>query len=186
MKNKNYFPNKNLTQMLSGVWIWVFLPAFLLAGCGYRLTPTGEKIGQDIKKVYIDVFTNSTAEANIETTFRNAFIDRFIKGRRFKKVDSEEMADAVLKGDIKNIAFSHLAYRNDNLALEQRIKVTLSLTFQEQGTKKVIWRDENYSQWEDYLYGVEITTGERNKESAIIKLANDVSERTYRLMIADF
>ena len=169
------------------LFVWVFLPVFLTIGCGYRLTPTGEIIGQDIKKVYVDVFANDTAEANIEMAFRNAFIDQFIKGRRFKTVNSEETADAVLKGNIKNILISHLAYRSDNLAVEKRINVTISVTFQERGTKKIIWRNENYSQWGDYLLGgADIAAGERNRRNALVKLANDVAERAYRLMVADF
>jgi hypothetical protein len=147
----------------------------------------GENIGQDIKKVYVGIFTNSTAEANIEMPFRNAFIDQFIKGRRFKVVDSEEAADAVLKGDIKNLAISHIAYRGDNLAVEMRITVTMSVTFQRCDTKKIIWRDENYSQWGDYvLSSADIAASEKNRANALIKLANDVTDRAYRLIVADF
>lgn len=189
MEDKGYFRSKNLAQRLLGVWIWAFLLVFLTIGCGYRFTPAGERIGRDIKKVYVGVFTNNTAEANIEMAFRNAFIDQFIKGRGFKTADSEETADAVLKGDIKNIVISHLAYRGDNLAVEKRITVTLTVTFQERGTKKIIWRDENYSQWGDYVLGgadADIASSERNRKNALIKLANDVAERAYRLMVADF
>lgn len=192
MEDKGYFRSKNLAQRLLKVWTWAFLLVFLAAGCGYRLTPTGEKIGQDIKKVYVGVFTNNTAEANIEMAFRNAFIDQFIKGRRFKVADSEETADAVLKGDIKNLAVSHLAYRGDNLAVEIRATVTMSVTFERRDTKKIIWREENFSQWEDYvadgmdISAVDMAGSERGRKNALIKLANDAAERAYRLITADF
>ena len=181
-----------MAQRLLGILTWAFLLVFLVVGCGYRLTPTGEKIGQDIKKVYVGVFTNNTAEANIEMTFRNAFIDQFIKGRRFKVADSEETADAVLKCDIKNLATPHLAYRSDNLAVEMRITVTMSVTFERCDTKRIIWREENFSQWEDYVADgmaistVDIAGSEKNRENALIKLANDAAERAYRLITADF
>jgi hypothetical protein len=88
------------------------------SGCGYRLYPAGDNsganIGHDVQKVFVAVFTNNTPEANIETSFRNAFIDQFIKGRRFKVVNAEGLADAVLKGDIKNLVVSPLAYRGDS------------------------------------------------------------------------
>src|SRR3990172_3976464 len=97
---------------------------FPVIGCGYRFSPAGEGIGRDIKKVYVAAFANNTAEANIETAFRNAFIDQIIKGRRYKVVDSEEAADTLLKGDIKNLSISPLAYRGISLTVEQRINVT--------------------------------------------------------------
>jgi hypothetical protein len=159
----------------------------LFMGCGYHFTPTGETIGRDVKKVYVAVFTNGTSEANIESVFRNAFVDQFIKGRRFRVVKAEEEADALLKGDIKNLVISHLAYRGDNIALEKRITVTLSLTLEEKNANKAIWRDENFSQWGDYaLDGGSLIAGQDGQKNAIVKLANDAAERAYRMIVADF
>ncbi len=75
----------------------LLLLSLSLGGCGYRLYPQGERIGGDTQKVYVAVFANNTPEANIESVFRNAFIDQFIKGRRFRLVDSEEAADALIE-----------------------------------------------------------------------------------------
>lgn len=162
-----------------------FLLVFSASGCGYHFHPAGEKISRDIRKVYVDVFTNNTAEANIETTFRNAFIDQFIKGRRFMIVNAGGPADAVLKGNIKNLTASPLAYRSDsNLVLEMRMTVTLSLTLEEKDTKKTVWREENFSQWGDYILDSQsLNAGQKN---ALVKMANDTAERAYRMMVADF
>ena len=166
-----------------------------VAGCGYHLYPGGDNVGtqsgkmsNDIKKVFVAVFTNNTPEANIETGLRNAFIDQFIKGRRFKIVSAEGLADAVLKGDIKNLVVSPLAYRGDsNLAVEKRITVTLSLTLEAKGSPTVLWREANYTQWGDYaLDGTNFSAGQASQKNALSKLANDVAERAYRLMTADF
>ena len=173
------------------------------AGCGYHLYPAGDEVGNqsgqmnakmsakmnnDIQKVFVAVFTNNTPEPNIETGLRNAFIDQFIKGRRFKIVNAEGLADAVLKGDIKNLVVSPLAYRgSSNLAVEKRITVTLSLTLEAKGSPTALWREENFSQWGDYaLDGQNLSAGQTSQKNALSKLANDVAERAYRMMTADF
>jgi hypothetical protein len=165
------------------------------AGCGYRLYPGADNVGtqsggisNDIKKVFVAVFTNNTPEPNIETGLRNAFIDQFIKGRRFKIVNAEGLADVVLKGDIKNLVVSPLAYRGDsNLAVEKRITVTLSLTLEAKGSPTALWREANFTQWGDYaLDGTNFSAGQAGQKNALSKLANDVAERAYRLMTADF
>jgi hypothetical protein len=69
----------------------------LIVACGYRFIPDGEAIDKNIQKVFVDVFVNKTSEANIENTFRTAFIDQVIQGRRFKLADSPGEADAILK-----------------------------------------------------------------------------------------
>ena len=167
--------------------IAAFMLVFPVIGCGYRFSPAGENIGRDIKNVYVASFTNNTAEANIEMTLRNAFIDQIIKGRRFKVVNSEEAADALLRGDIKNLSTSPLAYRGSSLTVEQRINVTLSLVLEEKATKKTLFREENFSQWGDYATdGAGISAGAVSQKNALVKLANDATERAYRMMFADF
>ena len=165
-------------------------------GCGYHLYPEGAKQSDPIlantsnasKKVFVAVFTNNTPEANIETGLRNAFIDQFIKGRRFQIVNAEGLADAVLKGSIKNLMVSPLAYRGaSNLAVEKRITVTLSLTLEAKGTPSALWREENFTQWGDYaLDGTNFSAAQTGQKNALFKLANDAAERAYRLMTADF
>lgn len=164
-------------------------------GCGYRLYPGGDEVGKkrdnrsnDFRTVFVAVFMNNTPEANIETDLRNAFIDQFIQGRRFKIVDAEDSADVVLKCNIKNLVVSPLAYRGDShLAVEKRITVTLSLTLAAKGSPTALWREDNFSQWGDYILdGPSLSTGQTSQKNALSKLANDAAERAYRLMTADF
>jgi hypothetical protein len=176
-----------VVQRLLTAFLLAILMVLLIAGCGYHFTPTGENIGRDVKNVYVGVFTNGTAEPNIEMVFRNAFIDQFIKGRRFKTVNSEEAADAVIKGDIKNLLVSPLAYRGDNIAIEKRLAVTMAVTLKARSTNKIIWSDDNFSQTGDYaVSGMDATAGDRVQKNALVKLANDAAERAYRMMISDF
>ena len=159
-------------------------------GCGYHLRPTGENIGKDIKKIFVASFANNTPEANIETSFRNAFIDQFIKGRRFQIVNAEGLADAVLKGEIRNLVVAPLAYRGDsNLAVEKRITVTLSLTLEAKGTPAALWHEESFAQWGDYALdsnNLSAAAVQASQKNALSKLADDVAERAYRIMITDF
>jgi hypothetical protein len=77
---------------------------FMTVGCGYSLKPGGEYIDKDIQTIFVDVFVNKTSEASIENTFRTAFIDQFIQGKRFRIVDSQDRADVVFKGSIENLS----------------------------------------------------------------------------------
>ena len=83
---------------------------------------------------------------------------------------------------------SHIAYRGDNnTAVEKRITVTLSLSLTARGEKKVLWREENFSQWGDYAFDSGSLNAERaGRKNALVKLANDTAERAYRIMVSDF
>ncbi|MDO8722652.1 MAG: LptE family protein [Syntrophales bacterium] len=157
----------------------------LISGCGYSFTPTGEHIATRIKTVFVDNFSNRSSEAYVENYLRKAFIDEFIKGRRFKIVGKPEMADAVLKGSIKNLTTSHLSYDINNIAVEERVTMTMDITFEEQSTHEIIWSGKNILGIEDYKVADQLTT-ESSRQDALIKLANDTAEKVYRLMMSDF
>jgi hypothetical protein len=154
-------------------------------GCGYRVTPGGEYIDKSIQTVFVDNLANRTSEANIENSFRSAFIDQFIRGRRLKTVDSREAADAIFKGSIETLLTAPLSYNKDNLAAEDRITVTMDLVLEEKGTGKIIWADKGFSATQDYTF-TGIIAREGNRNAALIKLSNDSAEKAYRLMMSGF
>lgn len=159
---------------------------FITVACGYSLKPGGEYIDKDIQNVFVDVFANKTSEANIENTFRTAFIDQFIQGKRFRIVDSQDRADALFKGSIDNLSSAPLSYKTTNLAAEERFTLTLSLTFEQRVNKKIIWSYPGISSIQDYLVSTDPAVTQTNKQNAFVKLSNDTAERAYRLMMSGF
>jgi outer membrane lipopolysaccharide assembly protein LptE/RlpB len=158
----------------------------MVSACGYHFIAEGETIDKKIQKVFVDVFTNKTSEANIENTFRTAFIDQIIQGRRFKLASSPGEADAILKGSIESLNAAPLSYQATNLAAEDRMTMVLSLTLEAQDPKKIIWANSRFSGFQDYAMGNNLTGAQTNRKKALTKLANDTAERAYRLMMSDF
>ena len=157
----------------------------LFSGCGYRFSPGGEYIDKTVQTVFIDNFANRTSEANIENSFRTAFIDQFIIGGRFKIIDNREKADAVFKASINSLIISPLAYQKSVFTQEERATVTMEVTFEDQINKKTIWTNKNFTGYQDYTF-TDISTKETNRKNALVKLSNDTAERAYRLMMSGF
>ncbi len=61
----------------------------------------------------------------------------------------------------------------------------MELTFEDQGTQKVIWTNKNFSGYQDYAF-TDVSTKETNRKNALVKLSNDTAERAYRLMMSGF
>ena len=159
---------------------------FITVACGYGFKSGGEYIDKDIQNVFVDVFANKTSEANIENTFRTAFIDQFIQGKKFRIVDSQDRADALFKGSIDNLSSSPLSYKTTNLAAEERFTLTLSLSFEQRVNKKIIWSYPGLSSIQAYLVSTAPAVTQPNKQNAFVKLSNDTAERAYRLMMSGF
>jgi len=95
------------------------------------------------------------------------------------------MADAILKGSIKSLTTSHLSYDINNIAVEERVTMTMELVFEERDTEKVIWMNKNLSAMEDYRITDQLAS-ESSRKDALIKLSNDTAEKVYRLMMSGF
>lgn len=164
-----------------------FVAIVLLAGCGYHFSPGGEHIDKSIRTVYVETFANKTTEANVENSFRNAFIDQFRKSSRFKIAERLEDADAVVRGSINNISSAHLSYATTDVAKEDRVTAVMELLFEERESRKVIWSNQAFSWYSDYsVSSTNPSLTDTNKKSALDKLAIDLADRAYRLMMSGF
>jgi hypothetical protein len=166
--------------------IWfISLPCFLLIACGYGFAPQGEHIDKQIKKVYVAPFSNKTAEAEVENFMRNAFIDQLIQGKRFQSVANPEQADAVISGSVLSLTTAALSYRDNILAAEERMTVTMEVGFREKGSGKIIWSSQNVVGYTDYKLQDNVNPQPARRE-ALSKLARDTAENAYNLMMSDF
>lgn len=160
---------------------------FVYNGCGYHFAGGGENIDKSIQRVYVETFGNNTSEANAENYFRAAFIDKLIRGGRFRIVDSKEASDAVLKGSIKGLSTIPLSRTTSSLAAEERLTVIIELVFEVTADQKPIWSNRDFSCTVDYLVdSSSATVTEMRKREALSKLSNDTAERAYSMMMSGF
>jgi hypothetical protein len=155
------------------------------SGCGYHFSPGGEYIDPEVRKVFIEPFANRTNQANLEDTIRLAITDWFVRGQRFQIVDNDTQADALFRGAVKSLSTTPLSYRTTNLAAEERMTLTLELSFEDKRTKKTIWKNDNFSGTQDYPVA-SLNDTETARKNALAKLSRDTAERAYRLLMSGF
>ena len=177
--------NKKIRQSsIRAVFIGYFCA--MIIACGYGFAPQGDHIDKRIQKIYVGQFDNKTAQAEVENYVRSAFIDQFISTRRFKIVESVELADATIKGSILNLTMSPLSYRSNTVAAEERATITMELVFREKESGKDIWKSQGIVGTVDYTIDNNINLLPATRKTAFIKLANDTAEKTFNQMMSGF
>jgi hypothetical protein len=162
-----------------------FFALWMLAGCGYHFSGAGGAALAHLHTFSIDVFLNKTNEAYAGNVFRNAFINRFIQAGRFKRATKSEETDFTCRGTINSILTSPLSYNAANLASEERMTATLEIICEERETGRIIWENRDFTGTGDYRF-VGAASAEKNRKNALLKLADDMAERAYSLMMSDF
>jgi hypothetical protein len=63
--------------------------------------------------------------------------------------------------------------------------LSLELSFEDRRTKKVIWKNGDFSGYQDYPVA-SLSDTETARKNALAKLSRDTAERAYRMMMSGF
>lgn len=156
-----------------------------ISGCGYGVRGSVNNLPPDIKGLYIPVFTNATAEPGVEVVFANALIYEFTRSRILQIVP-ESQAQAYLTGKIKAIAIDPVIYANQTQALERRVTITLEVSCRRSDNQKILWQNPTLMRYEVFQVTNDPLQTDRNKQTALAKLAQDISERIHNGILENF
>jgi hypothetical protein len=134
----------------------------------------------------VDAFENRTSQAGIENYVRTAFINQFIQNSRFKIAQSAEAADAIVRGKISNLYTSPLSHLKNDLAAEERATIIMEVVFEDSANGKVIWSSKDITDSVDYALNEDINLLPSTRKQALTKLANDMAEKAFNLMMSGF
>ncbi len=81
-----------------------------LSSCGYRVAGRGDRLPPDVKTIAVPIFVNSTSKYRIEQRVSAAVTREFIERTKFRITPDPAGADAVLKGEIKDIRAGVIAF----------------------------------------------------------------------------
>ena len=158
---------------------------FFVFGCGYGFRGTVNNLPPDIQSLYIPVFVNETTEPGAEVVFANALIYEFTRSRILQIVP-ESKAQAYLTGKIKTIAIDPVIYASQTQALQRRVTVTLDVSCRRSDNQKILWQNQNLSRYEVYQVSNDPVQTDQNKQTALAKIAKDLSEGIHNGILENF
>lgn len=154
-----------------------------VTGCGYRFAQKGALPG-DIDTVFVSVFENKSSLLGAENDFTNSLIQEFTR-RRPGSLVGRDKAKAILSGSITSITTNTVSRRDLYAAVERRVRVTINARLAS-SDGRVLWAADNISDNEVYMVEPEKSATDQNLRKAVEKLADDLAQRVYNQMTANF
>lgn len=152
----------------------------LVSGCGYHIAGKGGKMPGDLASLDIPVFANATHKTNIEAILTNAFVEEMVTT---VKVGKE--SEGTLQGVIKLYDLTAVSYSKSDVNQEYRLSVVLSVTLLKNGA--IIWKDDNVSDYEDFVVNTSnVTATKEAEEAALRKLARDTARIVKERLLENF
>ena len=124
--------------------VTVLLSLALSCGCGYSLAGRGSFLPEDIRVIAIPAF-ESTARPAVAEKMRNAVVDEFNGRGRYRVVDSENEADAVLRGTITSFLVTPLNFGSEDFADRSQIVVAASATLKRARSGELLYENVAFS-----------------------------------------
>ena len=161
-----------------------YLCALLVYACGYRFAGSGS-FPDNVDSIFIEVFENRTSKTGIEQVVTNQLIFEFTRQREKSLASSADIADATLKGVIRNIRTKTISRVGTLVANEREVIMTIDLRLVNQ-SGDVIWTARGLSDRQAYDVSALKLDNDRNEALAIARLSERMSERIFSRLTDDF
>lgn len=165
----------------------VSLGVFLLvalAACGYQFKDRGLSAPEGVQTIAVPILENRTSETGLETVLTNDLAYEFTRSKVLRLVDKAQ-ADAVLRGIIRSIDDTNIAYNANYGSAERRVTMGLSFTLVRRDGR-VLWSSAAISDQEHYRVVESKQITEMNRRAALDVISNRLAERVHNQILEDF
>jgi hypothetical protein len=112
------------------------------AGCGYRLSGTGDALPADVQTVYVEPFLNKSREVAIHRDVTAALKSEFYRRGRLRVVDRLEEADAILTGVVHSLDSTLVAVNRNDEAIIYEMAIVIDVSLRRRTPDRVLWNSK--------------------------------------------
>jgi hypothetical protein len=111
----------------------------LTAGCGYSLAGRGSFLPPYIKTIGVPTFGNNTTIFNLESQMTQKVRAEFIGRGRYQILPDAANVDALLTGEVTNVAIEPVSFTGQQLASRYLISMYARVELRDVRENKVLW-----------------------------------------------
>jgi Lipopolysaccharide-assembly len=119
-------------------------------GCGYALAGRGSFLPDYIRTIGIPIFLNRTTVFNLETMLTEKVRAEFIGRGKYQTLPESTGVDALLTGEVANVAIVPSSFNTQQLATRYSIIMTARIELKDMRTNKVLWENAGVTFREEY------------------------------------
>jgi hypothetical protein len=167
------------------VYPWPIL--LVLTSCGYHVAGKADLVPKTVNTIAIPAFANITTRYKLTDHLPEAISREFITRTRYKIVNDQNQADAVLRGAIVNyVAYPTIIDQQTGRASGLSVNVTLQVTLTERATGKVIYTRPSFEVHQRYELSINADTYFEESDAALDRLSRDVARDLVSSILENF
>lgn len=178
-----------MTRALS---IGVLLAATLVSACGYSLAGRGSFLPSYIRAVGIPQLQNRTPFYDVEQVLTDKVRAEFIGRGKYRITPDTTGVDAVLAGEVLNIAVQPVGFNDQQLASRYMFILQMRVSFTDARTGEVLWSNDSLTFREEYELATRGNTAIEGaafldqERSAFDRIASDIARTVVTAILEAF
>lgn len=170
-----HFAAQRIRRQLS-VWIALAIAASVCCGCGYHVAGASVRAPSNWKTIAVPAFKNDTTRYRIEQRFTQDVIREFIYRTKYRMVQDEAAADAVLHGEVVSIETAPILF-NGTTGEVTAMLITVHTKVQLVDTKtgKAVYSNNDMVFRQEYQISSDVQSFFEESDPALERMSKDLA-----------
>lgn len=165
--------------------VLVLVPA--CGGCGYHVAGRAANLPSEWKTIAIPAFKNDTTRYRIEQRFTQAVIREFVTRTKYRIVQDQVSADAVLTGEVISIETNPVLFEaTTGEVTAMLVSVHTKVRLIDNRTQKPVYQNDDMVFRGEYQISSDVSTFFNEEDPALDRMSRDLASRLVADVLENF
>lgn len=163
------------------------LLALACGGCGYHVAGRAANLPSEWKTIAIPAFKNDTTRYRIEQRFTQAVIREFITRTKYRIVQDQSSADAVLTGEVLSIETDPVLFEaTTGEVTTMLVVVHAKVQLVDNNTRKSVYTNNDMVFRDEYQISSNVSTFFEEQDPALERMSRDFASHLVADVLENF
>lgn len=163
------------------------IAALAAGGCGYHVAGHAAKLPAEWKAIAVPAFTNDTTRYRVEQRFTQAVIREFITRTKYRVVQDQQSADAVLKGEVLSIETNPVLFQaNTGQVTTMLVTVHTKVQLIDNKTQKPVYQNDDMVFRDEYQISSDVNSFFEEQDPALDRMSRDLASHLVSDVLENF
>lgn len=168
-------------------WGLAYAAALVVGGCGYHVAGRAARLPETWKTIAIPAFVNKTTRYRIEQRLTEAVIREFITRTKYRIVQDQGSADAVLHGDVVSIETAPVLFNSTTGEVTTMlVTVHVKVELDDNSTHKTVYKNDDVVFRNEYQISSDVQSFFQEEGPALQRMARDFAAQLVSNVVENF
>jgi outer membrane lipopolysaccharide assembly protein LptE/RlpB len=184
-------PNRSRSEIACGasraLSLALLVTALAASGCGYHLAGHAANVPSEWKTIAVPAFQNDTTRYRIEQRFTQAVIREFITRTKYRVVQDEPSADAVLHGEVLSIDTTPVLFdATTGQVTTMLVTVHTKVRLIDNHTQKPVYQNDDMIFRDEYQIPSDVNSFFEEQDPALERMSRDLASHLVANVLEGF